>query len=187
MKKYILTLDEGTTSARAIIFDNMGNIVSIGSDAFRNNTSMVMFNSNQQYKINVPDTCESIGSCAFINCKLIKEIYVPNSVITIDTYAFGGCISLETLTIPFIPEGSHLGKLFSSSSTTGMYESYDDYYIPSTLTTVNITNSESIPSRAFYGCAKIKVINLVESAILGDNALKNCTATVNYIYIKSKD
>ncbi len=34
MKKYILTLDEGTTSARAIIFDNNGNIVSIAQNEF---------------------------------------------------------------------------------------------------------------------------------------------------------
>lgn len=34
MKKYILTLDEGTTSARAIIFDNNGNVVSIAQNEF---------------------------------------------------------------------------------------------------------------------------------------------------------
>ncbi len=34
MKKYILTLDEGTTSARAIIFDNDGNIVSLAQNEF---------------------------------------------------------------------------------------------------------------------------------------------------------
>ncbi len=34
MKKYILTLDEGTTSARAIIFDNKGKIVSIAQNEF---------------------------------------------------------------------------------------------------------------------------------------------------------
>lgn len=34
MKKYILTLDEGTTSARAIIFDNCGNIVSLAQNEF---------------------------------------------------------------------------------------------------------------------------------------------------------
>ena len=34
MRNYILTLDEGTTSARAIIFDNMGNIVSIAQNEF---------------------------------------------------------------------------------------------------------------------------------------------------------
>ena len=34
MKKYILTLDEGTTSARAIIFDNEGNIVSLSQNEF---------------------------------------------------------------------------------------------------------------------------------------------------------
>ncbi|MBR5472452.1 MAG: glycerol kinase GlpK [Clostridia bacterium] len=34
MKKYILTLDEGTTSARAIIFDDLGNIVSLAQNEF---------------------------------------------------------------------------------------------------------------------------------------------------------
>lgn len=34
MKKYILTLDEGTTSARAIIFDNLGNIISLAQNEF---------------------------------------------------------------------------------------------------------------------------------------------------------
>lgn len=34
MKKYILTLDEGTTSARAIIFDCAGNIVSLAQNEF---------------------------------------------------------------------------------------------------------------------------------------------------------
>ena len=34
MKKYILTLDEGTTSARAIIFDQFGNIVSLAQNEF---------------------------------------------------------------------------------------------------------------------------------------------------------
>ncbi len=34
MKKYILTLDEGTTSARAILFDKEGNIVSLSQNEF---------------------------------------------------------------------------------------------------------------------------------------------------------
>ncbi len=34
MKKYILTLDEGTTSARAIIFDRAGNTVSVAQNEF---------------------------------------------------------------------------------------------------------------------------------------------------------
>jgi glycerol kinase len=34
MKKYILALDEGTTSARAILFDRNCRIVSIGQQEF---------------------------------------------------------------------------------------------------------------------------------------------------------
>lgn len=34
MKKYVLTLDEGTTSARAIIFDTCGNVISLAQNEF---------------------------------------------------------------------------------------------------------------------------------------------------------
>ena len=34
MKKYVLALDEGTTSARAILFDKMGNAVSVAQQEF---------------------------------------------------------------------------------------------------------------------------------------------------------
>ena len=34
MKKYILSLDQGTTSSRAIIFDKKGSIVSIAQKEF---------------------------------------------------------------------------------------------------------------------------------------------------------
>jgi len=34
MKKYILSLDQGTTSSRAIVFDKQGSIVSIAQKEF---------------------------------------------------------------------------------------------------------------------------------------------------------
>ena len=34
MKKYILSLDQGTTSSRAIIFDKQGSIVSVAQKEF---------------------------------------------------------------------------------------------------------------------------------------------------------
>lgn len=33
-KKYILSLDEGTTSARAILFDHDGNVVNVAQSEF---------------------------------------------------------------------------------------------------------------------------------------------------------
>ncbi|MBQ3865953.1 MAG: hypothetical protein II776_03545, partial [Clostridia bacterium] len=35
MKKYLLALDEGTTSARTILFDRTGAIVSVAQQEFR--------------------------------------------------------------------------------------------------------------------------------------------------------
>lgn len=35
MGEYIMTLDEGTTSARCIIYDRVGNVVSVGQREFK--------------------------------------------------------------------------------------------------------------------------------------------------------
>ena len=48
MKKYILTLDEGTTSARAIIFDECGSVVSLAQNEFTQYTpNRLMWNTTR--------------------------------------------------------------------------------------------------------------------------------------------
>ena len=54
-------------------------------------------------KIIMIDTIE-IHDYAFNNCRSIKEIVLPNTLQVIGKYLFRGCINLEKLSIPFIPE-----------------------------------------------------------------------------------
>ena len=165
----------------------MAGIKKIGQYAFSGNTSLVMFNSDNPYEMIIPDTCEFIETYAFSQCKLIKNIVVPNNVISLGNYVFDKCVGLEELTIPFIPSTdgiAYLGKLFTSSSYSGMSSTYSSsYYVPTVLKVVSVTRQIDIPSRSFYGCSKLTTVNLLEDCIIGADAFKNCTATVNQTLI----
>ena len=45
----------------------------------------------------ISNTCETIESNAFYNCKSIKELIIPNSVKHIGTYAFRSCVEITEL------------------------------------------------------------------------------------------
>ncbi len=66
------------------------NIKTIGANAFINNTVK---------SIKIPDGVETIEAFAFYNCSDLKTVYVPKSVISIGSRAFGQCWNLDKLTI----------------------------------------------------------------------------------------
>lgn len=43
---------------------------------------------------------ERIANSAFMNCKSLTEIELPNSYVYIGKYAFSGCMSLKNITLP---------------------------------------------------------------------------------------
>ena len=103
---------------------------------------------------------------------------------------------IEKLTIPFIGQTRKevedkyyvypFGTIFGTSSYTGgsstrQYywgnesETYSDYYIPKTLSSVTILDG-NINKGAFYGCTNIKVLLLPDTiSTLGSYAFYNCT------------
>ena len=50
--------------------------------------------------ISIPTTVLEIGNSAFNNCSSLESIYIPGSVTTIGTQAFYGCNSIESVRIP---------------------------------------------------------------------------------------
>lgn len=50
-------------------------------------------------KVSLPSTLTSIGACAFISNKSLKEIVIPNNVTTIDYMAFSRCRNLKKITL----------------------------------------------------------------------------------------
>lgn len=128
----------------------------------------------EQYN-GVPVT--KINSFAFAECKSIKEVYVPNSIVEIGLSAFSGCSSLEKITLPFIGtqslyidnndfpfKSNHLGVIFDMSEHEGSIKTKPinspwSYYLPKSLKTVIVTG-DILYGYAFSDCSYIESISL---------------------------
>lgn len=123
-----------------------------------------------------------IADSAFYRCPNLTKLIIPDSIINIGGSALKGCTGLTSITLPFIGYSRNANKtsdavfgyIFGStapsgSQTTQQYydENYSiNYYIPSSLTTVIITNTSQIPYGAFYNC------NNITSIIIPDGVTK---------------
>ena len=119
-------------------------------------------------RIVIPNSVNSIGKFAFLDCTSLKRIDIPDRVWTIDENAFNGCIALESITIP------------SSARTIGDLafcgcESLSIVVIPEGVNTIGTSvfsecealhtviikaDLSVIPWRAFYGCTSLKTVYL---------------------------
>ena len=50
--------------------------------------------------VNIPNTVEVIGKCAFLACYYLQDIVIPNGVTTIGAGAFSLCLSLNNIYFP---------------------------------------------------------------------------------------
>ena len=108
----------------------------------------------------LPNSVTSIGDFAFLGCRGLTELILPNSVTSIGDYAFFGCSGLTELTLP---NGvmSIGGNAFEGCSG---------------LTELTLPNSvTSIADDAFHGCrglTELTLPNIVTS--IGDGAFRGC-------------
>lgn len=65
--------------------------VRIGDDVFKEHAIT---------SVQLPDSLQKIGNCAFQFCKELKEITFPEGLITIDGLAFAYCTQLENVVLP---------------------------------------------------------------------------------------
>ena len=147
---------------------------------------------------------KTIADSAFVSCRSLTSITIPDSVISIGAYAFYYCINLTSITIPdsvtsigkgafqecYLTEinvdennryySSDNGVLFNEAKTTliqypaGKNEA--EYVIPNSVT--------SIGDMAFYNCAltSITIPNSVTS--IGDGTFYGCSH-LNDVYYGS--
>jgi hypothetical protein len=105
---------------------------------------------------------KSIGSYAFLYCKGLTSITIPNSVTSIGGFAFEGCSGLTSITIP------------NSVTSIGDYA----FYVCSGLTSITIPNSvTSIGSYAFSDCSGLTSIT-VEKGNTKYDSRDNCNAII---------
>ena len=102
----------------------------------------------------------SIGFEAFLYCRSLTSITIPNGVTSIGNSAFWGCYSLTSITIP------------NSVTSIGDYAFMDC----SGLTSVTIPNSvTSIGDYAFMDCSGLTSVIIPNSVtIIGDGAFYDC-------------
>ncbi len=136
---------------------------------------------------------------AFYGCASLKVVEIPNCITNIGKGAFEKCVSLSSITLPFIgakkernddkfimmggimllPNSmdSHFGYIFGAGSNIE-----NGKYVPSTLKEVVITGSESILDGAFYECSGIAKIKLPHSiSYIGNLAFQGCNIKEIYI------
>ncbi|MBO5010294.1 MAG: leucine-rich repeat protein, partial [Clostridia bacterium] len=127
--------------------------------------------------VTIGNSTTTIGIQSFAGLKKVNAIIVPDSVTTIGSGAFNGCSSLKEITLPFVGSSRNryynhnlFGYIFGTDTYTGgkkttQYylnngEQSVEFYIPTSLTKVTITDASSIYYGAFSNCSEIVELNL---------------------------
>lgn len=128
----------------------------------------------------------SIGNEAFIWCRFIKSIYIPNGITNIRHKAFEWCDSLESIYIPEsvtsigIEAFYNCGALASIEIPNSVTSIGDKAFMGcESLTSIEIPNNvTSIRDGTFWGCKELTSILIPNSVTrIGDNAFLFCKLT----------
>lgn len=68
----------------------------------------------------LPESIQTVGEGAFIDCTSLKEINLPTGLTTIEKGAFAGCTSIEEITIPEGVQSIHDGAFAGCIALTQM-------------------------------------------------------------------
>ena len=142
--------------------DDSGNLTLSGSgEMWNNGYDDSPFKDYEIRKATVEYGITSIGESAFLGCRGMTELTLPNSVTSIGGNAFEGCSGLTELTLP---NGVRSIGDYAFSGCSGMTE----LILPSSVT--------SIGDYAFYGCSGLTELTLPDSVTsIGDGAFICCS------------
>ncbi|MBE6796825.1 MAG: hypothetical protein E7531_00580 [Ruminococcaceae bacterium] len=111
----------------------------------------------------------------------LKTVIISDKCTSMSSNAFEGCTHIENLTIPFIGQNadgtgfSNFGYIFGADDETYPYYHHGEY-VPSSLKNVTVTGSNSIASKAFWGCNNIINISFTGNVrIFGESVFRECT------------
>ena len=145
------------------------------------------------YEVIIPDTIDGkkvtcIGNRAFFNNYDIYSVIIPNSVKSIEEYAFHGCVKLASVNIPdsaeMIGDSAfyYCRSLTSVIITDGVSKIGESAFSNcEKLKTIYIPNSvKIIGNKAFSGCISLTSVDIPDSVVvIGDNAFSGCSGLVS--------
>ncbi len=177
-KRATLTKYNGTASV-VTIPDKVGdaNVTAIDIYAFYENTNLV--------SVNLPK--ELISLDGFKKCINLKSVDIPGKVMVISSYAFSGCSSLESVTIPEIAPNKNMN--IQDGAFNGC-TSLKTITLPKNVTTIQSNTFKDCTSlskvilkegllgifkNAFDGCTSLTSITIPNSVcMIEDGAFNNC-------------
>lgn len=123
--------------------------VRIGDDVFKEHAIT---------SVQLPDSLQKIGNCAFQFCKELKEITFPEGLITIDGLAFAYCTQLENVVLP-----KGLKSLGDSA-----------FYACAGLTEITVPEGITWMSGTFANCYSLHTLNLPNSLTYMSGVVEEC-------------
>ena len=132
--------------------------------------------------VTIPNSVTSIGDCAFYSCFGLTSITIPNSVTSIGERAFYSCSGLTAVHISDLAAWCNID--FANSDANPLYNAKNLYINGDLVTNLVIPNSvTSIGDAAFANCINLKSITIHDGVkTIGESAFSGCSK-VETIYI----
>lgn len=146
-------------------------VTSIGNTAFKGCSNLTL--------TELPSGVTSILTNAFNGCYSLTSITFKGTPTLIANNAFSGCTNLLTINVPWA-EGEVANAPWGATNATINYNYVDESKIFMTKTLLNRSITEvrsdvtSVGSFAFEDCNQLRVVDLPNATLLGNNAFKGC-------------
>ena len=119
----------------------------------------------------LPDTVESIGQQAFVQCANLTTVNLPQDLVTIEDFVFTECTSLTGIELPDGIE--YIGEYAFSDCGA--------------ITSITIPGSvKKLPEYSFGRCVSLTELNFEEGfEVIGDGAFVGCSALASVVFPES--